>query len=75
MAQHDDLKEALLELDEIERVQKERKKAAGIDYYTPNAAQLRCHQSKAKIILYCGGNRAGKTTLGAVELAFHLTRK
>ena len=71
----DATKEALLELDLIERVQKERKKKSGIDYYVPNAAQLRCHQSKAKIILFCGGNRSGKSTVGAAELAFHLTRK
>ena len=73
--QNDDLKAALIELDQIERVQRVRKKESGIDYYIPNAAQLRAHQSKAKIILYCGGNRAGKSTMGAAELSFHLTRK
>src|SRR3990167_5745564 len=71
----EDLKTALLELDQIERVQRDRKKTSGIDYYIPNKAQLRCHQSLAKIILYCGGNRAGKSTMGAATLTFHLTRK
>ena len=71
----EDLKTALLELDEIEKLQKDRKKKSGIDYYTPNAAQQRAHQSVAKIILYCGGNRAGKSTFGAAELAYHLTRR
>ena len=69
------LKAALLELDQIERVQRERKKKSGIDYYVPNAAQLRAHKSKARIILYCGGNRAGKSTYGAADLAYHLTRR
>lgn len=73
--QEDELKAQLQELTLIEQVQKERKKKSGIDYYTPNAAQQRAHQSCAKIILYCGGNRAGKSTFGATELAFHLTRK
>ena len=69
----EELKAALLELDQIERAQKSRKKESGIDYYVPNKAQLLAHQSKAKIILYCGGNRAGKSTMGAAELAFHVT--
>jgi len=61
----DDLRQALIDLDQIERAQKSRKKESGIDYYIPNAAQLRCHQSKAKIILFCGGNRciAGETLI------------
>src|SRR3990167_7497893 len=67
-------KNLLQELELIERAQRDKRKKAGIDYYIPNAAQLRAHQSKAKIILYCGGNRAGKSTFGAAELAFHLTR-
>ena len=67
-------KNLLQELELIERAQRDKKKKAGIDYYIPNAAQLRAHKSKAKIILYCGGNRAGKSTFGAAELAFHLTR-
>ena len=71
----DELRQALIELNQIELAQKKHKKESGIDYYIPNAAQLKAHQSKAKIILYCGGNRAGKSTMGAVELTFHLTRK
>src|SRR3990167_8238521 len=60
----EELKSALIELDQIERVQKKRKKESGIDYYIPNAAQLRCHRSLAKIVLFCGGNRClGRETL------------
>lgn len=70
-----ELKEALLELEQLDKLQKERKKKSGIDYYVPNAAQQRAHKSLAKIILYCGGNRAGKSTFGACELAYHLTRR
>ena len=73
--QTDELKATLLELEQIERVQRERRKRSGIDYYIPNAAQKRAHQSKARKLLYCGGNRAGKSTFGAAELVFHLTRK
>lgn len=75
MSQHDELKEALVELDQIEKVQRQRKLVSGIDYYIPNAAQKRAHLSKAKIILYCGGNRAGKSTMGAAELVMHITQK
>ena len=71
----EEMKALLLELDQIERVEKDRKRKAGIDYYTPNAAQLKAHQSVAKTILYCGGNRAGKSTFGAAELVFHMTLK
>src|SRR3990167_401487 len=71
----EELKSAIIELDQIERVQRKRKKESGIDYYIPNAAQLRCHRSLAKIVLFCGGNRSGKSTVGAAELSFHLTRR
>ena len=69
------LNEALQELDEIEKLQAHRKRTQGIDFYIPNPYQFKAHQSKAKTILFCGGNRIGKSTMGAVELSWHLTRK
>ena len=59
----------------LEAVQNARKKSNGLSYYTPNKHQLRAHQADARIILVCGANRIGKSTLGAAELAFHLTRR
>src|SRR3990167_11117360 len=46
----------------------------GMDWYVPNAVQLRAHQCLARTILYCGGNRSGKSTWGAMELCYHITR-
>ena len=46
-----------------------------MDFYVPNPVQIQAHKSKAKIIAYVGGNRAGKTTLGAMEIAWHITKK
>jgi len=66
------------QLQERERLLKElenRKKERGMDFYIPNKVQVKAHQSKAKIICYVGGNRAGKTTLGAMEVAWHVTKK
>ena len=47
----------------------------GMDFYEPNANQLRAHKSLARTILFCGGNRSGKSTFGAIELCYHLTRQ
>lgn len=69
-----DVREALAELERIDQVRDYRRKIRGISYYTPNPMQLKAHQSKANIILFCGGNRSGKSTFGATELVFHLTR-
>ena len=71
----EDLRSLLAELEVLESLQKQRKRLNGIAYYIPNAMQYKAHQSKAKIIIYSGGNRSGKSTLGAVELSWHLTRK
>lgn len=71
----DDIRSVLAELDAVEGLQKYRKRQSGINYYIPNAMQHRAHQSKARKILFCGGNRSGKSTFGAVELSWHLTRK
>jgi len=54
---------------------KARKKAIGMDYYTPNVMQMRAHKSMARTVLLCAGNRSGKSHCGAMELCFHLTRR
>lgn len=69
-----ELARALAELEFLEQIQNDRRRKNGIQYYIPNAMQYKAHGSKAEIILYCGGNRAGKSTFGAVELVWHLTR-
>lgn len=70
-----EVRDALQRLKTLEYVLEQRKKRAGIEYYTPNSSQYKAHCSKAEMILFCGGNRSGKSTLGAVELAWHLTKK
>ena len=68
-------RELLFELEKLETLERSRKKTNGLVYYTPNVHQMKAHQSEARIVLVCGANRIGKSTLGAVELATHLTRK
>ena len=65
----------LQELEVIEAVERQRRKQRGFEFYIPNSSQEKAHLSKAHTILFCGGNRSGKTTLGAIELCWHLTRK
>lgn len=69
------LQSLLAELEMLEGVTAERKKSAGMDYYIPNPMQKKAHECDSRTILYCGGNRAGKSTFGCLELCFHLTRK
>ena len=52
-----------------------RKRNFGLEAYVPNKMQHRAHKSVAKTILYIGGNRAGKSTFGAAEIAMHVTRQ
>lgn len=68
-------REALKQWEQLQAEIDRRKKARGLDYYVPNAMQLKAHKSKADLILYCGGNRAGKSHFGAAELCMHLLRK
>ena len=68
-------RELLHELEQLREARKFRKRNFGIDYYIPNPMQYKAHQSKARIIVYSGGNRAGKSTMGACELAWHVTKK
>lgn len=70
-----DLRQALMELEALEAVRNRRRNSDGLKYYIPNPMQMKAHKSKAEIILFSGGNRSGKSTIGAVELAMHLTRR
>ena len=70
-----DKRELLKAIEQIREVRKFRKANSGIDYYTPNAMQHKAHLSLARIIVFSGGNRSGKSTLGAVELVWHITKK
>ena len=63
---------------ETEQLLKElegRKKNFGLSYYHPNVVQLKAHNSKARTIVFCGGNRSGKSTYGVTELSMHLTKQ
>ena len=70
-----DLKHAILKLDAITKELDRRQKENGIRYYIPNKIQFCAHRSIARTIMMVAGNRAGKTSFGAVELAWHLTRE
>lgn len=70
----EDLKKALQEHEQVLRLLKYRKKLNGLNFYVPNNVQLKFHQSKANTIIFCAGNRSGKSTAGAVELAWALTK-
>ena len=73
--QEENLASLLTQLEAIDSVRDQRRRTNGIDYYTPNPMQYKAHQSLAEILLFCGGNRSGKSTFGATELTYHLTRK
>lgn len=68
-------RQSLAELNELSELVAGRRKSWGMNYYVPNKKQLVAHQSDARTICYVGGNRAGKSTFGVMELCFHLTRK
>lgn len=70
-----ELSELYAQFDALENLKTLRRKQDGIKYYVPNPMQLKAHKSKARIILYCGGNRAGKSTFGAVEVAMHVLQQ
>ncbi len=67
------LKRRLIELENIEAELARRKKEKGLWYFTPNPPQLTALRSNARIVAYCGGNRAGKSHAGAAWLSAHLT--
>ncbi len=67
------LRSALHELDRIDLLLTSRKKSNGSAYFTPNHPQFNALQSKSRTVIYAGGNRAGKSSLGAFWLSSHLT--
>ena len=70
-----ELKDALLTLEKAKQVLNARRKERGMDFYIPNPVQFQAHKSKAKIIAICAGNRSGKSSFGAVEIAWAVTKK
>ena len=69
------LRAALWELESVEKELARRRTTRGIDYFVPNAPQLQALRSTSRVTAYCAGNRAGKSTTGAVFLTSHLTRQ
>jgi len=70
-----ELRQLLIEHQQLEEVLKTRKKQRGMDFYIPNPIQYVFHQSPAKIRCFCAGNRSGKSTAGAMEVAWAVTKK
>lgn len=70
-----EVRDLVLEFEEATSELSRRRRTDGMSFYIPNAPQHHAHQSNARTILYIGGNRAGKTTFGAMELCYHLTRR
>lgn len=62
-------------LAEIEQAINARRKLKGGENYSPNPKQYQGHLSLARTVLYCGGNRAGKSTFGAMEIFYAMTKK
>ena len=75
MPERSELEALLAEIESINTVLNQRKKQNGLQYYIPNTHQRSVHKSKGRLILLCGGNRVGKSTCGAVEIAMHLSKK
>lgn len=73
----DEIRERELEakIERITQLLSSRQRARGMDYYSPNALQMKAHQADSRTILFIGGNRSGKSHFGAMELCFHVTRK
>lgn len=74
-AETEHLRSALIELEVVAKELERRRKERGIDYFIPNAPQLLALRSEARIVAYCGGNRAGKSHAGAAWLTAHLTHQ
>ena len=62
-------------LSEITRALDAKRRLKGMENYSPNLKQLAGHMSVARTVLYCGGNRAGKSTFGAMEMAYAMTKR
>ena len=59
----------------LQMVLESRGKIRGMDNYSPNPKQRLGHLSGARTVLYCGGNRAGKSTFGAIEMCWAMTKR
>lgn len=70
-----DKQEALAKYAKLVEALEGRKRNFGLEAYTPNKMQYKAHKSIAKTILFCGANRSGKSTIGAVEIALAVTRQ
>lgn len=66
---------ALQMLELANQWESQKKRANGLEFYEPNGPQMQAHKCLARRILFCGGNRSGKSTYGAMELVWHLTKK
>ena len=75
VASDTDLRTLLLEFEETTHELSRRRRERGMEFYVPNHRQLEVHKASSRTILYVGGNRSGKSTVGAMELCYHLTRK
>ena len=61
-------------LSNIFRALDSRKRLKGIENYVPNKKQEQGHMSLARTVLYCGGNRSGKSSFGAAEIVMAMTK-
>jgi hypothetical protein len=61
-------------LSDLTRALESRRRLRGIENYVPNAKQKLGHLSGCRTVLYCGGNRAGKSTFGAAEICMAMTK-
>jgi hypothetical protein len=66
-------KQEVSELERIDALLSTRRQRSGLTYFTPNHPQLQALQATARIVIYSGGNRAGKSSAGAFWLGCHLT--
>ena len=70
-----DLAVELEKLNELSSAISARRRLSGMSSYVPNAKQKQGHLSGARTVLYCGGNRSGKSTFGAMEVAYAMTKE
>ena len=68
-------KQLLLEHEQVLEVLNSRRRQRGMDFYVPNPIQFQAHKSKCKTIAIVAGNRAGKSSWGALEVCWAVTKK
>ncbi len=68
-------RQLLLEHEQVMAVLTSRRKQRGMDFYVPNPIQFQAHKSKSKTIAIVAGNRAGKSSWGAMEVSWACTKK